>query len=49
MRAAAVLKRQSPDNLIKIKQHMRDRVAQYRQDGGYAVPSDVLVVTGRKP
>ena len=50
VRAAAVIKRQSPENQVRIKQHMRDRVAQYRQaDGGYAVPSDVLVVVGRKP
>ena len=42
VRAAAVIKRQSPENQVRIKQHMRDRVAQYRQaDGGYAVPSDV--------
>ena len=40
VRAAAVIKRQSPENLVRIKQHMRDRVAQFRQaDGGYAVPS----------
>jgi hypothetical protein len=45
-----VIKRQSPENQVRIKQHMRDRVAQYRQaDGGYAVPSDILVVAGRKP
>ena len=50
MRAAAVIKRQSPENQARILQHMRDRVTQYRQaDGGYAVPSDTLVVVGRNP
>ena len=49
VRAAATLKRQSPENLAKIKQHMRDRVSQFRADGGYAVPSPALVVAGRKP
>jgi hypothetical protein len=49
VRAAATLKRQSPENLAKIKQHMHDRVSQFRADGGYAVPSPALVVAGRKP
>ena len=49
VRAAAVLKRQSPDSLAKIKQHMRERVSQFRDNGGYAVPSPALVVAGRKP
>ncbi len=48
VRASAVLKRQSPENLVKIKQHMRERVSQFRQDGAYAVPSPALVVAGRK-
>lgn len=49
VRAAATLKRQSPENLAKIKQHMRERVMQFRDSGGYAVPSPALVVAGRKP
>jgi SAM-dependent methyltransferase len=49
VRAAAVIKRQSPDNVIRIKQHMRDRVEQYRQGDGYEVPSPALVAVGRKP
>ena len=48
VRAAAVFNRQSPDDLVKIRQYLRDRVSQYRQDGGYAVPSPALVVAGRK-
>jgi SAM-dependent methyltransferase len=49
VRAAAVFKRQSPENLAKVKQHMRERVMQFKEDGGYAVPSPALVVAGRKP
>jgi SAM-dependent methyltransferase len=50
VRAAAVIKRQTPENQARIMQHMRDRVTQYRQaDGGYAVPSPALVVAGRNP
>jgi SAM-dependent methyltransferase len=49
VRAAAVLKRQSAENRAKIRQHMRDRVMQFPDAGGYAVPSPALVVVGRKP
>jgi SAM-dependent methyltransferase len=49
VRAGAVLKRQTPDNLARIKQYMRERVSQFRDNGGYAVPSPALVVAGRKP
>jgi hypothetical protein len=49
VRAAAVLKRQSPDNLGKIKLYMRERVSQFRDNGGYAVPSPAMVMAGRKP
>jgi SAM-dependent methyltransferase len=49
VRAAAVLSRQRPDNLIKIKQYLHERVSQFKQNGGYAVPSPALVVAARKP
>jgi SAM-dependent methyltransferase len=49
VRAAAVLNRQSPQDLARIKQYLRQRVASFRQDGAYAVPSPALVVTARKP
>jgi hypothetical protein len=49
VRAGAVLKRQTPDDLVRIKQYMRERVSQFRDNGGYAVPSPALVVAGRKP
>jgi SAM-dependent methyltransferase len=49
VRAAAVLNRQSPENLAKIKQYLRERVSGFAQEGAYAVPSPALVVTARKP
>jgi SAM-dependent methyltransferase len=49
VRAAAVLDRQSQENLASIKQYLRERVLSFEQDGAYAVPSPALVVTARKP
>ena len=48
VRAGAVLRRQKPQDLAKIKQFMHDRVAEFARDGGYAVPAAALVVTARK-
>jgi SAM-dependent methyltransferase len=49
VRASATLKRQTPESLVRIRQHMRERVLQFPDGGGYAVPSPALVVAGRKP
>jgi SAM-dependent methyltransferase len=46
VRTAAVLNRQSPENLAKIKQDLRERVSAFRQNGTYAVPMAALVVVG---
>lgn len=48
VRAAAVLNRQSPENLASIKQYLRERVSSFEQNGAYAVPSPALVVTAHK-
>ena len=48
VRAAAVLNRQSPEILRKIKQDLRERISDFLQDGIYAVPTPALVVTARK-
>jgi SAM-dependent methyltransferase len=48
VRAAAVLRRQSPDSLEKIRQHLRERVLQFERNGIYAVPAPALVVAARK-
>jgi hypothetical protein len=49
VRAAAALKRQSPGNLTKIRQYLRERIARFEKDGAYLVPSPALVVAARKP
>jgi SAM-dependent methyltransferase len=49
VRAAAVLNRQSPEILRKIKQDLRERISDFLQNGIYAVPTPALVVTARKP
>jgi SAM-dependent methyltransferase len=49
VRAAATFNRQSPNNLAKIKDYLRERISQHKRDGGYAVPSLAAVVAGRKP
>lgn len=49
VRAAAVLNAQSPENLAKIKQHLRERVAGFEQDGSYPVPAPAMVVAARRP
>jgi SAM-dependent methyltransferase len=46
VRAAAVLNRQSPENLVKIKQNLCERISAFRQNGLYALPMPALVVTG---
>jgi ubiquinone/menaquinone biosynthesis C-methylase UbiE len=48
VRAAAVLNRQSPDNLAKIKQHLRERISVFRQDDRYEVPTPALVAVGQR-
>ncbi len=49
VRAAAVLKRQTPENLARIKQHMRETISRFKQGSAYAVPSAALVVSASKP
>ena len=48
VRAAAVLNRQSPENLAKIKQNLHERIAVFRQNDVYEVPTPALVVLGRR-
>ena len=48
-RAAAVLKRQSPEDLEAVRASLRERISSYEQDGSYAVPATACVITGRKP
>jgi SAM-dependent methyltransferase len=49
VRAGAVLRRQKPHDLAKIKQFMHDRVMGFASAGGYAVPASAMVVAARKP
>lgn len=49
VRAAAVLRRQRPENLARIKEYLRERVSAYERNGIYAVPSPALVASGTKP
>ncbi len=49
VRAAAVLDRQSPDDLAKIRRYLRQRISQFERDGLYAVPAPASVVAARKP
>jgi SAM-dependent methyltransferase len=48
VRTAAVLGRQSPQNLEKIRQDLRERVLQFERNGIYAVPAPASVVAARK-
>jgi hypothetical protein len=48
VRTAAVLGRQSPQNLEKIRQGLRERVLQFERNGIYAVPAPASVVAARK-
>lgn len=48
VRAAAVLNRQSAENLAKIKQNLQQRISDFRQNDIYAVPTSALVVVGRR-
>jgi SAM-dependent methyltransferase len=48
VRASAVLKRQDAVSSAKIRQYLRNRVVQFAEEGGYAVPAPVLVVAGHK-
>ena len=48
VRAGAVLKAQTPENLARIKQYMHDKVSSFARDGGYAVPTYAVVVSARK-
>jgi hypothetical protein len=49
VRAAAVLSRQSPHSLAKIKQYLLERVLQFERNGIYEVPAPAVVVAARKP
>jgi len=49
VRTAAVLKRQSPEDLEAVRASLRERISSYEQDGSYAVPATACVITGRKP
>lgn len=49
VRAAAVLDRQNPESLAKIKQYLRERVSSFEQNGTYAIPTPALVVGARRP
>jgi ubiquinone/menaquinone biosynthesis C-methylase UbiE len=49
VRAAATLQRQSAENLAKIRQYLRERIAPFAQDGGYRIPAPALVVSADKP
>lgn len=49
VRAAAVLNRQGTENLTRIKQYLRERMAHFAQAGGHAVPAPALVVAAHKP
>ena len=49
VRAAETLKRQSADNLAKIRQYLRERIAPFATDGGYRIPAPALVVSVEKP
>jgi SAM-dependent methyltransferase len=49
VRAAATLKRQSAENLAKIRQYLRERIAPFAHDGGYRIPAPALVVSAEKP
>lgn len=48
VRAGAVLKAQTPENLARIKQYMHDKVSSFGRDGGFAVPTYAVVVSARK-
>jgi len=48
VRASAVLRGQRPENLAKIKQHLRERILQFERNGIYAVPAPALVVAACK-
>jgi ubiquinone/menaquinone biosynthesis C-methylase UbiE len=49
VRAAAVLKRQSPEDLKAVRASLRARISSYGQDGSYAVPATACVIAGHKP
>jgi SAM-dependent methyltransferase len=49
VRAAAVLKRQRPDVLARIRDTVRDVVSAYVVDDGYRVPMPAVLASGIKP
>jgi SAM-dependent methyltransferase len=49
VRAAAALKAQTPEGLMQIKRHLRERIASFGKGGTYQVPAPALVVVARKP
>jgi len=49
VRAAAILKRQTPEKLASVKNYMRERILSYEQSGSYVIPAHARVVTAHKP
>ena len=49
VRAAAVLRRQPPETLTRIRDEVRDAVAAYADGDVYRVPMPAVLVTGTKP
>ena len=49
MRAGAVLKRQPPEVLERIRESVREAMADYSVGGGYRVPMPACLVTGKAP
>ena len=49
VRAAAVLKRQPPDVLVRIRDTVRESMSAYAVGGGYRIPMPATLTTGTKP
>jgi SAM-dependent methyltransferase len=49
VRAAAVIKRQKPEDMERIRTNLHEKILSYEQDGGYAIPASACVFTGHKP
>lgn len=49
VRASALFSRQTPQALAKIKDGMRARVSEFKNNNGYDVPTPALIVSARKP
>jgi ubiquinone/menaquinone biosynthesis C-methylase UbiE len=48
VRAAAVLTKQDPDSLAKIRQAVRDQVSRYESNGIFEIPAPALVAIGHR-